>query len=325
MIYLKPLSGLGNRMRAIDSTISWCQKNKQDLTILWNPNEALNCSFRSLFEIPKIPSISITVLECPLGFPERYMSNRGNIKGFKVKIIRRIDFYLRYLFTKRDLNKECSRVLWEFRKLSADSILTNEDFEKNYSFDIYFGKEVLNQLDLLFYSKIQQIMEDFAQNVDELGFISSCYRIQHEEGNYKFLVPARHLSDRIKQVVRRFGNTIGVHIRRTDHVAATAYSETGFFVTKMKNILAKEPDSTFFLATDDLTVRAELKAEFGNKIIYYDKEIFDRNNPEAIEIALVEMFCLAQTKQILGSHLSTFSQVAANIGGIVMEEIINNK
>ncbi len=54
-IYIKPIGGLCNRMRAIDSAISLSKKTNSDLHIIWDMNSELNCRFEDLWTIP--PSI----------------------------------------------------------------------------------------------------------------------------------------------------------------------------------------------------------------------------------------------------------------------------
>ena len=45
----------------------------------------------------------------------------------------------------------------------------------------------------------------------------------------------------------------------------------------------------------------------------------DRNSLEGMKFAVVDLFCLSKTKKIIGSVGSSYSQIAAEIGGIEVE------
>ncbi|WP_293667278.1 hypothetical protein [uncultured Parabacteroides sp.] len=48
---LVPVGGLGNRIQAISSAITFCQKKNRRLTIIWFKDHGLNCDFDLLFTI----------------------------------------------------------------------------------------------------------------------------------------------------------------------------------------------------------------------------------------------------------------------------------
>ena len=57
---LVPVGGLGNRLHAISSAISYCQKKDIFLTILWFKDKGLNCNYKELFSIiPSIQNVAI--------------------------------------------------------------------------------------------------------------------------------------------------------------------------------------------------------------------------------------------------------------------------
>ena len=53
MITLKPVGGLGNRMRAVSSAISLQKTREDQLFIIWDQSHVLNCPFESLFVAPR--------------------------------------------------------------------------------------------------------------------------------------------------------------------------------------------------------------------------------------------------------------------------------
>ena len=149
--------------------------------------------------------------------------------------------------------------------------------------------------------------------------IESCYRFCPVENNYKAFRPIADIRSRIENKRAEFHHTVGVHIRRGDHTVSAQASTTDKFIHAMENLREENPDITFFLCTDSIPLKNKLIRDFENRIIVNDIGSVDRNRREAIREALIDLFCLAGTEKIYGSYWSTFSQVAADIGGI--EEI----
>jgi len=109
---------------------------------------------------------------------------------------------------------------------------------------------------------------------------------------------------------------VGVHVRRTDNSISIKHSPLSGFIKYMNNEIHKNNKTTFFLATDSQEVEENLKAIFPGRIHLYPKRSFDRNSPEAIKDALVDLICLSSTHKIIGSYWSSFSSAAASLGDI---------
>lgn len=114
---------------------------------------------------------------------------------------------------------------------------------------------------------------------------------------------------------------VGVHIRRTDNELSKKYSPTSLFVDKMIAILNNEAKTKFYLATDDKDEEQYFKSLFPQKIYTHKKRSYDRNNSLAIEDALIDLYNLAQCREILASYYSSFSDVAAWWGKIEKEVV----
>lgn len=111
-------------------------------------------------------------------------------------------------------------------------------------------------------------------------------------------------------------NTIGVHIRRTDNGKSRIFSPTEAFVDVMSRELKQNPETKFYLATDDDVEENYLKSIFGVRILTYRKRTIDRNDPLGIEDALVDLVNLSNCAKIFGSYYSSFSDTAAAWKGI---------
>lgn len=110
------------------------------------------------------------------------------------------------------------------------------------------------------------------------------------------------------------GDVIGIHIRRTDNEMSVKYSPTHLFIKKIEDEINANPNAKFYLATDDPQEEAFIKERFGEHILTYQKQSLDRNDPQAIRDAAIDLFNLARCKRIYGSYYSSFSDTAAYIG-----------
>lgn len=118
---------------------------------------------------------------------------------------------------------------------------------------------------------------------------------------------------------------VGIHIRRTDNEMSIKYSPTELFVNAIKHEIEGNADVQFFLSTDDPNEEYKLKSIFKELIIVHNKRSLDRNDPIAIEDAMIDLYNLSRCGKIYGSFYSSFSDVAAmwgNITKIVLKKII---
>jgi len=152
-------------------------------------------------------------------------------------------------------------------------------------------------------------------------YFKTCEEFGVKTDEYKHFIPKPVIQQRIDDQIKKFNqHTIGVHIRRTDHLLAIKHSPTELFVDRIAGDLEKNPEYNYFLSTDDPPTEARFKKLFGHKIITLEKE-FSRNSPAGIRDAVTDLFCLANTARIYGSHTSSFSILASKIRGIPLEQI----
>jgi hypothetical protein len=133
------------------------------------------------------------------------------------------------------------------------------------------------------------------------------------------LVPAAPILREITRYQPGLGRMIGVHIRRQDNRQSVAASPTAAFVRQMRRELELDRDVQFFLATDEPREEATLRQEFGDRIHSHAKTEARRRRPQAARDAVVDLYCLAGCRKLLGSHYSSFSDAAAAIHGIPLQ------
>lgn len=127
----------------------------------------------------------------------------------------------------------------------------------------------------------------------------------------QLFVPLPSIRKRIEEKKQLFRqNTIGIHIRRTDHTTSTQESPTSFFMDFMDKEIQKDQQVMFYMASDSEEEKAMLKARYPDRILSSER-VASRIHRSGIEDAVVDMYLLASTRKIAGSSQSSFSEVAA--------------
>ena len=83
----------------------------------------------------------------------------------------------------------------------------------------------------------------------------------------------------------------------------------------MEEEVEKHPNVVFYLATDDFAVKNEICRRFGGKVLTLPTPTC-RKSLAGIQNAVVDLWCLAHTKRLIGSYWSSFTDTAAELGRI---------
>lgn len=131
------------------------------------------------------------------------------------------------------------------------------------------------------------------------------------------LRPLPHLQERIDRLSAAFvhGHTVGIHIRRTDHATAIAESPDARFVDAISDAIVHDADARFYLATDDADLKRRLVERFPDRITTQDCH-GSRADLCGMEEAVVDLWTLARCSRIIGSYWSSYTDTAAEIGGV---------
>jgi hypothetical protein len=111
---------------------------------------------------------------------------------------------------------------------------------------------------------------------------------------------------------------VGVHIRGTDNLESTEHSPVESFLERMQIEVDRDPKVRFFLATDDPETECAVKERFPGRVLTRPK-VFARDKAEGVRDALVDLLVLARCRLILGSYWSSFTNMAADLGGAQVE------
>jgi hypothetical protein len=180
----------------------------------------------------------------------------------------------------------------------------------------YYNTETISNF------RFQNAYWDNAKNNFVIDTYSDFYN-SADTNYYHLFKPVKPLQKLIeKQVARFLKPTTGIHIRRTDNIKSIQKSTTRLFIDMVTHLLEKDSNQLFYLSTDDLKTETLFKAEFGDYIICQDKKDFKRDSSSGIESAVIDLFNLSETRNILGSYHSSFSEIAAKIKGIPLRTIV---
>lgn len=300
-LYIKPVGGLCNRLRAIGSASVIASQTGKKLVVFWGRDEHLNCKFSSLF----MPSTHYDVLEekqwlnkkalypyLPGSKPTSVFRKSANWLTCQILGIQHQVWY-------EDFNNTVSTLVGEVNPTTIES---------------------MRAFEMSSFEHLQQLIKPIYTSGS--SFICTAWKLVPWENYKEFFVPIPQLQDIINKTSQNFYHTIGVHIRRKDHDIAIRYSAESAFITAMQHELNKDYKVDFYLSTDCLQTERKVADRFTGKVQFYTKKSYDRNSQQGIQEALIDLFVLANTKKLLGSYCSSYSQVAAEISGIQEETIL---
>lgn len=276
MVYLKPVGGLCNRIRAIDSIISLCIKYNQDLTVLWVNSNELRCDFKDLFKPITTKTIKVTIA---------------------------------YNLSIEDFLKK--------HNIKSENFLKSEFWFKLYDSKNHVANGLSqNKVDKIFYKTIERKMNSLFNNNDNF-LVETFYRHSNiNDNSYTFFTPIDNIHEKVAKKIKEFNCTIGLHIRRTDHMRAKKVSTNDKIYSLIHRTLKDKPDTTFFISSDCYSTKQALLSKFKKNIITNQNVTYERNKKSGIQDAVLDLYCLASTQKIYGSYFSSYSQVASDINKI---------
>jgi len=87
------------------------------------------------------------------------------------------------------------------------------------------------------------------------------------------------------------------------------------FIAEMKSLQSKDPSLKFYVATDTAAVIDIMAKAFPGQVVSTPREC-DGRDGACVRLALVDILCLSKTKGLLGSNWSSFTEAAQRIGGV---------
>lgn len=147
-------------------------------------------------------------------------------------------------------------------------------------------------------------------------FMISGYSLSAHRNMVTLFKPSADLQVRINALTASFSETtIGIHVRRGDNRQSIEHNSSDDYIQFMERQLVESPTTTFYIASDSPALKQELAARFPGSVIQNDA-VLERHSVEGMKDAVVDLWCLAATNRIVGSYFSSYSDIAAEMGGI---------
>lgn len=137
---------------------------------------------------------------------------------------------------------------------------------------------------------------------------------------FKILNPIDELQNKINQFSQQFNDkTISLHIRSWNRNKEMGRRSYLFNIQKYeKQMDTYDNTYTFYISTDSQQVKDYFEQQKKYKVIFYPRNS-DLNTSRDFELGiqedLIELYLLSKNSLFIGSHFSTFSEVAWYLGG----------
>ncbi len=291
MIYVEPESGLCNRMRVIDSAIQLAKYRKTKVKIIWKVNHDVGGEFLDLFEpLSKDTGVVKIVNDYQSGYFD--IGYNRNFKGIK-------KFFKPQLIDLPEY--EASEVWNKYKALTFDY----SEYDEQFDLEI---KNLWNKR----WGKDRYYIRLFSR------FFGN------PKTDYSIFKPKKEILQRCSNILNKYsGNTIGVHIRRTDNIDAINASPTELYLHEMDRALSFQNEVKFFVATDSQEEKDIIFKHFRGKVIYNESKL-ERNSLAGITDAIIDLVCLSKTNSIIGSACSSFTETAIYYNGLKDFKIIGH-
>jgi len=285
------MHGMGNRLRALGSCISFATKYERVLIILWPDDAHLRAKMEDLFDVNNIEANDFIAISA---FPWSWSELK--VEG-----------------VKRD-KAWASFALFNYMDMEGEGAVKDQWIENDPSKSYYYkGAYVMNAPSTNWETDSRNIQK--LEPIAEVG--KSIDYVMNQVGS--------SLSNVVGVHVRNLPLTVDIQdVKKEKEYNKEAMETMDFwrakanprnFVTEMQKILREDPNTRFFVAADSESALQTLEAAFPpGYVIYIPKSRCDSREVACVRLALADVLCLAKTRLLLGSNWSSFTELAQRLG-----------
>lgn len=281
VLFAHVMHGLGNRLRALGSAMAYANNTDRVLVLIWETDAHISADFSDLFSDDMVV-ISHFKPTWPFTGYEKWDSSWSKF------------------------------VYFNYMEMEGNGAVK--------------GQQIVDSPDKHVYFKSAYVME---ANSELTGW-------DKDNAMLRTLTPVAQVRDMISIHERKgLSDMVGIHIRdRTldrDIKNVNFGSEYGnaasremeywrekssyrTFIGEMHHILSGDSSVKFYVASDTVGVLGKLEQEFPGRIVSTSRDC-DGRDGRCVRYALVDIICLARTKELVGSNWSSFTEAASRLGG----------
>ena len=280
------MHGLGNRLRALASCMSFAHESNRELVVVWETDAHIEARFSDLFSSPLVV-VEKMAPKWPFTDVEKWDSVWSNFKFYN------------YMEMEKEGAVKGAKIANEGNKhIYYKGAYIMEVFDESLT---NWDKDNQNLRTL---KPVPEVMERLSE-LESRGLGSHDVIGLH--------IRNRTLSKDIKNVnfVAEYGDEATSTMEKWRQ-ASSVHS----FVGEMRRIIEEKPKVKFFVATDTFQVIDMLEEKFGKDRVISMKRTCDERDGACVRYALVDMLALSKCKELYGSNWSSFTEGAERIGGL---------
>jgi len=277
--------GLGNRMRAIASALSFASSTARVPVLIWESDAHLAAQYNALYDTSNLPVVTEFKPKWPFTGLSKWDASWDEFQFYN------------YMEMEEDAQKG------ELIENDADKHMYYKgayimEAPRHTSWDI--DNENLRAL------KPVTAISEKLQEIEDQGLTAAI-------GVH---IRNRTLAQDIKNVNfnDEYGESASAEMQHWRE-----QSSFGNFVIEMNRIISEEdPEAKFYVATDTKEVLDEIQEKFPGRILFVPRTCDDRDS-ECVQYAMIDVYALSKTKRLLGSNWSSYTELAERLGGLKAE------
>lgn len=280
------MHGLGNRLRALASCMSFAKETSRELIVVWEPDSHIEAKFSDLYKSP------IVLME--------KMPVRWPFEGVE----------------KWD-------IVWEqfkfhnYMEMEGDGALKGEKIIDVPNKHMYYKGAYIMEVEnyeLTNWDKDNTML----RTLDPVDEVASMVRSLDNKGLGTDNVVGLHVRNRtLDQDIKNvdFIKEYGSEATKTMDMWRQK-SGVHNFIKVMDQLIKEKGSIKFFVATDTYEVIDELEGIYGTERILSFKRSCDDRDGTCVRYALADLYALSKCKVLYGSNWSSFTEVAMRLGGV---------
>jgi len=280
------MHGLGNRLRALASCMSFAKETNRELVVVWELDAHIEAKYSDLFTTPlvvldklnpKWPFTDIEKWDAAWKNFKFYnymeMEKEGAVKGEKIYDLPDKHIYYKGAYIMETPNGESS---WDKDNAQLRTLKPVAAVEEKLK--VLEGKGLVANSNVI---GLHIRNRTLAKDIKNVNFV-------------------QEYGDDATNTMEKWREASSVHS----------------FIGEMRRIIAAKPDVKFFVATDTFEVLHQLVKTFGEDRILSVNRNCDARDGECVRYALVDMMGLSKCKELYGSNWSSFTEGAERMGGL---------